>query len=247
MEKITSRRNSHVIHARNLGKDRNYREEHGEFLCDGGKLLEEALKCGADIVSVFTVSEMHMQLPDDIIVFEVPSDILASISPLKNPQDVIFVCKMPVKPDVDLSSGIHILLDNVQDPGNVGTIFRSANAFGIRSVILTHGCADPYNPKAIRASMGAIFRQRHCYIDINQLRSDNVRLIGTAKNKDYQPVRVFDKKDAVIVIGSEGQGISKDILTLCEGMITIPVMPECESLNASAAASIIMYELRVRN
>lgn len=243
MEKITSRKNSTLIHAKKLGKDRNYRLENGEFLCDGKKLLREAVTSGAGVISVFTSMQPDIMLSESVKAYQVSTDILSSVSPLKNPQDVLFICKIPEQTGIDIKRGTHLLLDNVQDPGNVGTVLRSADAFGIDSVILTPGCADPYNPKAIRASMGAVFRQKVIFKDIGELHASGARFIGTASSSEYTDIRNADFKDCVIVLGNEGQGISGELLALCKEMITIPVSAGCESLNIAAAASIIMWEI----
>ena len=243
MEKINNKRNPKIIHARKLGKDRSYRKLHNEFLCDGEKLFFEAINCGVDIEAVFISPESDITIPNYISAYEISDDIMDSISPLKNPQDIIFVCKMPKKTSPDYSNGTHILLDCVQDPGNVGTIIRSADAFGIDSIILTGSCADPYNPKTIRASMGAVFRQKFAFKSPEELSNINAKFIGTASKNDISPLYSANLKDSIIVLGNEGQGISGAVQALCGDFITIPLAPDSESLNVAIAASIVMYEL----
>lgn len=244
MEKITGRKNSRLVHAKNLGKDRNYRAQHGEFLCDGKKLLIEAISSNVQIVSVFSSEKLGVRLPMGAVAYEVDSDVLSSISPLKNAQNVLFICKMPRPQQVDYSCGTHILLDSVQDPGNIGTILRSAVAFGIDSVILTGDCADPYNPKAIRASMGAIFKHKFVFLDIRQMRELNAKFVGTGCDSGFTPIRDADLNNTIIALGNEGRGISDDVKALCNEFITIPIADNCESLNVAAAASIVMWEVR---
>jgi len=255
MEKITSRRNAGSVHVKKLGASRAYRSEHGEFVCDGNKLLREAVGSNAEIVSVFTSSPITLPLPENTRVFDIGSDILDSLSALKNSQDVLFVCKKPANTDVDYQIGTHILLDNIQDPGNVGTIIRSAYAFGIESVILTESCADLYNPKAIRASMGAIFKQTVNILTqeaLLSLKQSGVRFTGTSSDrglpdKTLVPLREALKlnlNNAIIMFGNEGKGISEDVLAFCDDMITIPLAADCDSLNVAVAASIIMWEVK---
>ena len=255
MEKITSRRNAGCIHVKKLGASRAYRNEHKEFVCDGNKLLREAIGSNAEIVSIFTSSPITYPMPENINVFDISSDILDSLSPLKNSQDVLFVCKVPDSIDVDYQIGTHILLDNIQDPGNVGTIIRSAFAFGIESVILTESCADPHNPKTIRASMGAVFRQQVNILTpeaLLGLKRSGTRFIGTSSDRGLPdntivPLREALKlnlNNAIIMFGNEGNGISEDVLALCDEMITIPLAADCDSLNVSVAASIIMWEVK---
>jgi len=144
-----------------------------------------------------------------------------------------------------MQTGTHLLLDNIQDPGNVGTIIRSALAFGIKSVILTEGCADIYNPKTLRASMGATFKQRIISKDINEiteLKKSGVRLIGTSSDSTSVNISKTDFSNSIIILGNEGQGISKQLLSLCDEIVTIPLSSDCESINVAAATSIIMWE-----
>ena len=250
MEKITSRRNPLCTHLKKLGTGKGYRDEHGEFLCDGIKLLEEAVKSGAAITAVLTASHIPFPLPVETRVYYTDRSIIDSLSPLKNPQDTLFTCKMPERVAMSDTAGTHILLDGVQDPGNVGTIIRTADAFGIDSVILTGGCADLYNPKTIRATMGALFRQRIFHLsmqNITQLHDDGVKFIGAAAGENSRDINDADLSNAIIVVGNEGQGLSGEVTILCHDMITIPTEPVCESLNVSAAAAIIMWEaVRVR-
>ena len=245
MEKITSRRNPLCMHIKKLGLSRSYRYESGEFLCDGVKLLEEAVLSGAEICSVLTSSEIPFPLSVDTRVYCTTQILLDSVSPLNNAQDLLFVCKMSGEKRISFETGTHILLDRMQDPGNVGTIIRTAGAFGINSVIMTGGCADPYNPKAIRASMGAIFRQYICGMDLAELtalRDSGVRFIATAPDSTGTDIRKLCLPGAVIAIGNEGRGLSAGVLSLCDEKALIPVYPGCESLNASVAAAIVMWE-----
>jgi len=142
------------------------------------------------------------------------------------------------------SKGTHILLDSVQDPGNVGTIIRCANAFGIESVILAGASADVYNPKTIRATMGAIFKQNFYYlnrIEIADMKESGVKFIGTSNKDDAADIRNTDLNDAVIIMGNEGKGISDSLFSCCSEIIKIPLSPDCESINVASAASIIMW------
>ena len=247
MEKITSRRNPRCVHIKKLGANSDYRQSSGQFLCDGLKLLEEAVMCGAEIYEVLTAVNIPFPLPIDIRVYYTERSLIDSLSPLKSAQNTLFTCKIPKKAAIVTSSGTHILLDGVQDPGNVGTIIRTANAFGMKSVILTNGCADPYNPKTIRASMGAIFKQSIQYMSMDELvklGNSGVRFIGATLGKDSKNISNIKYKDTIIVIGSEGRGISESITSICDEMITIPMAAECESLNAAVAAAIIMWEAK---
>lgn len=245
MEKITSRQNKIVSHFRLLGRDRPYREKCGEYVCDGAKLLDEALKWGAEITSVLYASGIKPSLPENVPTYELPQELMDYVSPLQNSQGLLFSVKMRGK-----AAKVHkstIVLEGIQDPGNLGTIVRTANALSIDCVILTDGCADLYNPKTIRAAMGAVFRQ--CIMKIpasglvETLQAWNMKLYGAALTEQAGDIRKTNLQNSAVVIGSEGRGLSELMLSLCDGQIIIPMNPECESLNASAAAAIVMWEL----
>ena len=261
MEKITSRKNPLAMHVKKLGVSREYRKECGEFLCDGIKLLEEAVKSGAEIIAVLTASNVPFPLPLETRVFYSDRSLIDSLSPLKNAQDTLFTCRVrsieymensefripssELSYTASVSSGAHILLDGIQDPGNVGAIIRTANALGIRNVLLTNGCADPYNPKTIRASMGAIFRQRFysmSFSELSKLKEKNVRFIGAVSDDGCKDISSINMSSSIVAIGSEGSGLSDEVLSLCDELLTIPISPKSESLNASVAAAIIMWE-----
>jgi len=247
MERITSRRNPLCVHIKKLGMDSGYREKSGEFLCDGLKLLSEAEHFGAEITSVLTSDHLPFPLPIDTKVYMTDNSLINSISPLKNAQKVLFTCKIPKSDTGRFASAAAILLDGVQDPGNVGTIIRTANAFGIKNIALTGSCADIYNPKTVRATMGAIFRQNICHLSINELRvlkDSDVKFIGAALNDDSKAVDEVNLKGAVIAIGSEGKGLSEDVLELCDEKVIIPISQDCESLNAAVAAAILIWSAK---
>ncbi|MCL2227167.1 MAG: RNA methyltransferase [Oscillospiraceae bacterium] len=247
MERISSRRNPLCAHFKKLGASRSYREACGEFLCDGIKLLEEAWRCGADIVAVIVSADLAFPLPPDTKVFVADKSLIDSLSPLKSAQNVLFSCKIPENRIRSGPAGTRILLDGVQDPGNVGAIIRTANAFGIHEVILTGDCADIYNPKTIRATMGAIFRQRICCMGIPELlriKEGGVKFVGAALGEDSIELGELCLKGALIAVGSEGRGISDAVLELCDSKVMIPIDPQCESLNAAVAAAIMMWSVR---
>jgi TrmH family RNA methyltransferase len=140
-----------------------------------------------------------------------------------------------------------IILEGVQDPGNVGAVVRTADAFGIGAVVLTGGCADPYNPKTVRATMGAIFRQNIIVTDMSgvaALKLNGYLLYGASLGEGSRDIREVPLQNAAVAIGSEGHGLSDDMLALCDEKLVIPMSPKSESLNAAVAASIVMWEMR---
>ena len=248
MEKITSRRNPLCMYIKKLGENRGYRYESNRFLCDGLKLLEEAVSGSAEVCEVIAAKPIPFPLPLDTRVYYADTALLNNLSPLTNAQDVLFTCKIPLKTELVIGKGTYILLDGVQDPGNVGTIIRTACAFGIKGVIMTGACADPYNPKSVRASMGAIFRQSIYKAgtgELTALRDNGARFVR-AEPGDAPPLSREMVKNAIIAIGSEGRGLSDGVRELCAEGFTIPIDPQCESLNAAVAAAIIMWESQTR-
>lgn len=246
METITSRKNPLAAHLKKLGTDRDYRYECGEYLCQGMKLFIEAVKWSAPITAVL-FSGAEPKVPAGIRCARVPKDVLGSVSPMDSAPEIVFSCRMPEQDD-SIKPGRHIILENLQDPGNVGTIIRTANAFFMDSVILTGFSADPYNPKAVRATMGAVFRQR-----VIQLKTDELLLrLGEADiplyaaGLDESCVKLTElpgEGSAAIAIGNEGQGLSEELFAASHKRIMIPMNTACESLNAAAAATVIMWEL----
>lgn len=246
MEHITSRHNPLMGHIRRLAGSAAYRWETGEFLCDSPKLLQEALLWQAEITAVVTISPLP-RLPEHIRQVQVPEDIMSSISPVKTPQGVLFTCRLPQAPlPRSLTGRRYVLLDGVQDPGNVGTILRTLDAFDADGLLLTGGCADPYGWKAVRSSMGAVFRRPIYFGSPEELaallhRSD-LPLYGAALREDTVDARQADYTRCVLAIGSEGRGLSREVLDLCDQTIRIPMSDRCESLNAAIAAAVLLWE-----
>lgn len=249
MDIISSRKNPLIAHLRKLGNDRAYRRQCREFICDGAKLLEDALASRLEIIMVLS-SGQPPELPQNIRSIKVSDDIIKYLSSFKSPQDLVFVCKVPNNTH-SLEPGRHLILENMQDPGNVGTIIRTANAFGVDSIILTGDCADPYNPKAVRASMGAVFRQRIIEKDqeklLNMLSEKGIPLYSSALDEDTVDLRDVQLPSSLaLAIGNEGQGLSERLLQASAQKLLIPMERETQSLNAAAAAAILMWELYKR-
>lgn len=248
-EWITSRSNPLIARLRKLNGKRSVRRQEGLFSGEGPKLLEEALKWGAELDTVICAAGTALpELPDEVRVVEVPDDLLASVADTETPQGVIFLCKgksltLPERLDGER----YLILDGVQDPGNVGTIWRTADAFGADALILCNGCADPWSPKTVRATMGAAFRLPVYEGTLEQvaekLAAANLPLYATALREDTQDVRAVDLSHAAVIIGSEGRGVSHTALELCDKTLKIPMTARCESLNAGIAAGVVLWEM----
>lgn len=247
MENITSRKNRIICHFRSIAGDREYRYSCGEYVCDGLKTLREALHCGAQLCCVLWKEKAEeVELPESVVQYTAPAELFEYASPLKSSGGPVFTVKMP-KRDENFKLERAIVLENLQDPGNVGTVIRTANAFNIDAVILVGTCADLYNPKTVRASMGAIFRQRVLTMSIAELdelmQKQALPLFGAALSDKAADLRNVEIHRACVSIGSEGRGLSPELLDVCGGEIIIPMNPESESLNAAVAASVIMWEM----
>ncbi len=248
MERVTSRGNPLIAHARKLASSASYSRETGEFACDGPKLLREALSHGVTVRAViFTDGAELPPLPDGVRAVAVTPDIMESASPSKTPQGVLGVCAIPERTLPDALSGrLYLVLDGVQDPGNVGTMLRTADAFGADGAFLLNGCAGLWRPKTVRAAMGASFRLPAwtcTAADLKALlRRSALPLYGAAPRPDARDVREMDASRFAVAIGSEGNGLSEEILSLCDGAFKIPMRERCESLNAAIAAAVILWE-----
>lgn len=243
-EYISSRKNRYIAHLRALGSEANYRREQGEYLCDGFKLLEEALDKGQKITSVLWRGEPE-NVPaglEGVRQYCAADELFDYASPMKNSPGPVFTLEMPQEPEAaEIKNAL--LLENVQDPGNVGTVIRTAAALGIDAVILCGACADIYSPKTARATMGAIFRQRILHLDIEGVKALGLPLIGAALSDRARDIRSLDIKNAVVAIGSEGRGLSGELLGCCDSELIIPMTEGSESLNAAVAACLVMWEM----
>ena len=248
-EVITSRHNPLLTHIRKLNSSRAYRRECGEYLGDGTKLLAEAVKWGAALTAVLYTEGVELpELPQGVRLVRVPNDVMQSVSPMETPQGALFTARMPLGTLPQKLMGRHYLvLDGVQDPGNVGTILRTADAFCCDGVFLVNACADAFNPKTVRATMGAIFRREVYTCDAQTLasllRASDLPLYGTALREDTESLREVSFARCAVAIGSEGKGLSEEMLALCEKTLKIPMNERCESLNAAAAACVVLWEM----
>lgn len=248
MEEITSRTNPLVGQIRKLNGARSARRDQGLFVCDGPKLLAEAVRAGAELAAVLEDGSRPCPAPEGVRRVRVPADLLKSISTTETPQGVLFLCRQPdlTLPET-LPGSRYLVLDGVQDPGNVGTIWRTADAFGADGLILLPGCADPFSPKTVRATMGACFRLPVWETDLEgllcALSRAGLPLYATALREDTDDVRRAGLDRCAVVIGSEGRGVSQGVLDRCAGTLKIPMRQRCESLNAAVAAAVVLWEM----
>ena len=246
MERITSRKNPLLQQVRRLLTSKKERETAGLFVADGVKLLDEAVKWYEGLDTVVLTDDVQMNLPETVRVVSVPEDVMASISPMEAPQGALFLCRMPEKKEFTPKPGM-LFLDGIQDPGNLGTILRTADALDI-PVALLEGCADPYNHKTVRASMGAVFRtsvQQTTWEEAASIcKAQNIPVAVTALSDRAVDLRNADLPKMAVVIGSEGRGVRQEILESADEELIIPMNPRCESLNAAIASAIVMWQMK---
>lgn len=222
---------------------KKFRDEHAAFLVEGEKSVSELLVNKPEIIlEVFHlenysfVSNLNQKINSQVI----SENDLVQISTLKSPNKVIAVCK---KWDSNIESAQFVLaLDEIQDPGNLGTLIRLSDWFGIDAIICSPNTAEFYNPKVIQASMGSVFRTKIIYTDLKvYLEKTNLPIYGALLNGENIYAKKLSRK-GVIILGNEGKGISSEIIKQIQIPITIPKIGETESLNVATAGAIILSE-----
>ena len=245
-ERISSRKNPLLQQVKKLLTSRAERRKTGLFVGDGVKLLEEAVKYGAELQTVILSEGVEAAVPEGVRTVRVPEDVMASISPMEAPQGAMFLAKIPAQQEFRPKKGM-LILDGVQDPGNIGTILRTADAMDV-SVVLLDGCADPWSWKVVRSTMGAAFRapvfQASWEEVLTACRNAGIPIGVTALSDRAVDIRSADLSEMALVIGSEGRGVRKEVLENADRELIIPMNPHCESLNAAIAAAIVMWEIR---
>ena len=220
---------------------KKYRDEYNEFLIEGEHLVLEAYKNG---ILKELILEEDTDFKLDIETSYVTSNILKYISELSNPSKIMGICKKIEEKEIGKKL---VILDGVQDPGNLGTIIRSSVAFNIDTIILSKNCVDLYNSKVLRATQGMIFNVNIIEKDLEdiipKLKENNYKVYGTKVNggKSLKNIEKTDK--FAIIMGNEGNGVKPEILDMCSDYIYIDMNKSCESLNVGVATSIILYEL----
>ena len=240
---IISKTNDYIKHIKSLS-EKKYRDEYHEFIIEGIKLVNEAIIEKANIKKIIICEELLKEKVESENVEYVSETVFRHISETQNPQGILAVVEQKTS-EKEYGKTI-FALDNLRDPGNLGTIIRTLDSAGISSLILSKGSADLYNPKVIRSTMGAIFRIKIIECEdltktLKEIRKHKFKLVVTSLQTDKSLYDInFDKK--VIVIGNEANGVSKDIQDLSDEKIKIPMIGKTESLNASVATGVVLYE-----
>jgi len=255
MQIITSKDNENIKYIKKL-KEKKYRDQNGEYIIEGVRIIEEAINEAALIKTIVICDEcLESSIINQNLLYEiakynciyVDKKIFLSLTDVVNPQGILaVVSKSSLDKKIDYTEDIIVVLDCVQDPGNLGTILRTIDSIGLKQVILSKGCGDIYNPKVVRSTMGAIFRVNVIEADnildnIAELKKHKFEILATSL-EDSKSIYDVNYNKKVIVIGNEGNGVSKEVLEKADQKIKIPMIGKTESLNASVATGIILYE-----
>lgn len=263
MQVISSKDNEFIKHIKKL-KDKKYRDLNNEYIIEGIKIIEEAINEKANIKQVVICDdcEKTSNIPKELMYeiakqecVYVTSKLFESLTDVTNPQGILAIVeKNTVKSqmagneeqEIDYNQDIIVALDDIQDPGNLGTILRTVDSIGINQILVSKGTADSYNPKVVRSTMGAIFRVKIIECEdlestLKEMKKHKFEIVVTSlqtKNSIYD----IDYKRKVIVIGNEANGVEEKIQKMADKKVKIPMLGKTESLNASVATGIILYE-----
>ncbi|MEG1027106.1 MAG: RNA methyltransferase [Oscillospiraceae bacterium] len=257
MENITSKDNKFIKEYIKLSTKKAYRDEQQKFVIESVKLYKEAVATNTKIEKVFVTeqciekyfneSEKSFQADKTYIISQ---EISNKMSELPSSQGIFAILK---KPDflnfTAIKNGKYIVLCDVQDPGNIGTIVRTADAFGLDGVVLAGNSCDIYNIKTIRSTMGSLFRVKifitnSCMDVVNHFNGNNIITCAAVLDKLAKDISKYKfPNNCAVLIGNEGNGLSQQISDICSEKITIKMAGNAESLNASMAAGILMWEL----
>lgn len=244
---------------RRLQSSGKARREEGLFLAEGSRLCREALSAGLSVRTLLVTPEallrepwLEQESPTELTL--ISQGVAQAISDTQAPQGVFCLCALPRERELSLQpSGRYLLLDRLQDPGNLGTIIRGAEAFGITALVLGKGCPDRFSPKVLRSTMGSVFRQpvlsgADLAETVRALRAVGTPIYAALLDPKARAVRDLPETGGLgVVVGNEGNGISPEVAAACSGAVYIPMDPAIESLNAAAAATVIMWEMAGRN
>lgn len=255
MQIITSKDNDFVKHVKKL-KDKKYRDLSKEYVIEGIKLIKEAIEEKAEIKQIVICEDcaktdvISKELMYEIAKFEcvyVNKKIFNTLTGVVNPQGIIAIIgREDNKNEIDYSQDVIVALDDIQDPGNLGTILRTIDSVGLTQILVSRGTADVFNPKVVRSTMGAIFRVKIIECEdfeatLKEVKKHKFKLVVTSlqsKESFYD----IDYNKKVIIIGNEANGVKQEIQDMADNKVIIPMLGKTESLNASVATGIMLYE-----
>lgn len=255
MQVITSKDNELIKHIKKL-KDKKERDLSNEYMIEGIKLIKEAIQENAKIKQIIICDDCEKtESIEKDIMYEiakqnciyVTNKVFNTITEVTNPQGILAVIEKQNKEEqIDTNQEIILALDDIQDPGNLGTILRTADSIGLTQILVSKGTADCYNPKVVRSTMGAIFRVKIIECEnlektLKEMKKHKYEITVTSLQTENSIYDInYNKK--VVVIGNEANGVRKEIQDMADKKIKIPMLGKTESLNASVATGIILYE-----
>lgn len=255
MQVISSKDNEYIKHIKKL-KEKKYRDINKEFIIEGIKLIKEAMEEKAEIKQIVICDNCQnsdiipKELMYEIAKYEciyVTENIFKTISDVNTPQGILAIIKInTTEAEIDYSKDIIVALDDIQDPGNLGTILRTVDSIGLNQILVSKGTADCYNPKVVRSTMGAIFRVKIIECEnleetLKEIKKHKFELVITSLQTENSIYGInYNKK--VIVIGNEANGVKTEIQNIADVRVKIPMLGKTESLNASVATGIVLYE-----
>ncbi|ASF40110.1 MULTISPECIES: TrmH family RNA methyltransferase [Halobacillus] len=242
---ITSIQNAQVKEWKKLHK-RKYRNREQRFLIEGYHLVEEAMKSDWPVIEFIISEDASFSVPEQTKCTTVSRQVFSAISETETPQGIAAV--VGLKEWEYSPAPLTLLVDAVQDPGNLGTLIRTADAAGFDHIVLGTGTVDPYNDKVIRATQGSIFHIPHFKGDledyIEELKSSGASIWASTLQNSTPFQKLQPQEKAALIVGNEGQGISQDLVDLANELVYIPIYGEAESLNVSIAAAVLMYHMK---
>lgn len=255
MQTISSKDNEIIKNIKKL-QEKKYRDLENKFIVEGIKLVEEAVEEKASIQKIVICEEcvndgtLSKELLYKIATYEciyVTEKVFSILSDVKSPQGILAVIeKNDQNNQIDYSQDIIIALDDIQDPGNLGTIIRTVDSSGLNQIIVSKGSSDSYNPKVVRSTMGAIFRVRVIEVEnlattLKEIQKQHFEVVVTALDTNNS-IYDIEYKNKVIVIGNEANGVSKEVQSIADKKVKIPMLGKTESLNAAVATGVMIYE-----
>lgn len=262
VERITSRENAHIKAYCKLASSKKYRDASGSFVLEGAKLAEEAYRNKVSIEKVFLTEQAYEKygeklfelLNSGVPVWLIGADIAKKMADTENPQGVFAVCQKPADtllPEQIRPDGVYVALCGLQDPGNVGTIIRTAEALGVDGLLVSADCCDCYSPKVVRGTMGSVFRLPVMMVTkmedtLRSLSVQGVESYAAVLDETANPLSEISFSGGIAVIGNEGNGLDQSVIDCCDHKMTIQMRGNAESLNAAMAAGIILWEMTRR-
>lgn len=263
MNFISSGQNQVIKEIKSL-KEKKYRDQKGLYFIEGIRFVEEALKENVEITKILISDKLidvnggkeilekveNAKCLNISSMYSVPNKLYLELTDTENPQGILAVLrkKQTNIEEVYDNNNFFVVLDSIQDPGNMGTIIRTADAAGATGIVVSKGCVDVYNPKVLRSTMGSLFHIPICYSEniletLKSMKDKGIRLCAAHLKGNRNYFELGYKDNIAIIVGNEANGISDDIAAISNELVKIPMAGKSESLNASVAAGLLMYEV----